>query len=88
LVCIGVIVLRKQQPDLPRAFKTPIIWFVAPMGALSALYLMTSLPWTTWVRLIVWFLIGMVLYFLYGARHSRLAQTTPLGAPAGGTPHG
>jgi len=72
IVSAGILVLRIQEPDLKRSFKTPWVWFVAPMGALSALYLMVSLPWPTWRRLIVWFLIGMVVYFSYSHRHSRL----------------
>jgi APA family basic amino acid/polyamine antiporter len=77
IVSMAVLVLRVREPHLPRAFKTPFVWFVAPMGALSALYLMVSLPWTTWVRLLAWFLIGMLVYFAYSRYHSRLAQTPP-----------
>ena len=74
IVSIGVLVLRVREPELPRKFKAPIVWFVAPMGALSALYLMISLPWRTWERLIIWFVIGMVVYFFYGVRRSNLAK--------------
>src|SRR5712671_4768833 len=74
IVSVGVIVLRVREPNLPRAFKTPAVFVVAPLGALSALYLMISLPWTTWERLIVWFVVGIVIYFAYGVHHSRLAQ--------------
>src|SRR5881409_627864 len=74
IVSIGVLVLRIREPNLPRAFKTPWVWFVAPAGAFSALYLMASLPWRTWERLIIWFAVGMVIYFGYGMRHSKLAQ--------------
>jgi APA family basic amino acid/polyamine antiporter len=74
IVSIGVLVLRIREPNLPRTFKTPAVWFVAPMGALSALYLMISLPWRTWERLIIWFVIGMVIYFCYGVRRSKLAR--------------
>ncbi|HUL04672.1 MAG TPA: amino acid permease [Gemmatimonadales bacterium] len=73
IVSIGVMVLRAREPNLPRAFKTPAVFLVGPLGALSALYLMVSLPWTTWERLIVWFLVGIVVYFLYGVKHSRLS---------------
>jgi len=59
---------------LPRTFKTPAVWVVAPLGALSALYLMIALPWRTWERLIIWFVIGMVIYFFYGVRRSKLGQ--------------
>jgi len=74
IVSIGILVLRVREPDLPRTFKTPWVWFVAPAGALSAAYLMKSLPWHTWERLIIWFAIGMVVYFAYGFKNSRLAK--------------
>src|SRR5437667_5958351 len=74
IVSIGVMVLRVRDPNLPRAFKTPAVFIVAPLGAISAAYLMISLPWTTWRRLIIWFVVGMVLYFVYGMSHSKLAS--------------
>ena len=74
IVSVGILVLRVREPDLPRVFRTPFVWFVAPAGALSAAYLMKSLPPVTWVRLIIWFLIGMVLYAFYGYRNSKLAK--------------
>ena len=74
IVSIGVLVLRIREPHLPRTFKTPAVWVVAPLGALSALYLMIALPWRTWERLIIWFVIGIVIYFFYGVRRSKLAQ--------------
>jgi APA family basic amino acid/polyamine antiporter len=72
IVSIGVLVLRMREPELPRKFKTPWVWFVAPMGAISALGLMVYLPLMTWVRLLVWFFIGIIIYFIYSHRHSRL----------------
>ena len=77
IVSVGILVLRVREPTLPRVFKTPWVWFVAPAGALSAAYLMKSLPWRTWERLIIWFVIGMVLYFGYGVWHSKLAPREP-----------
>jgi len=74
IVSIGVLLLRVREPNLPRAFKTPWVWGVAPAGAISALYLMASLPWRTWERLIIWFVVGIFIYFLYGVRHSKLAS--------------
>ena len=74
IVSIGVIVLRVREPHLPRAFKTPAYWIVAPLGAISALYLMIHLSRTTWERLIIWFVIGMFVYFGYGVRNSKLAR--------------
>src|SRR5881409_1760009 len=77
IVSVGILVLRVREPNLPRVFKTPWVWFVAPAGAFSAAYLMKSLPWRTWERLIIWFVIGMVLYFGYGVWHSKLASREP-----------
>src|SRR5205823_700056 len=74
IVSIGIIVLRVREPKLKRAFRTPWIWFVAPAGALSALYLMASLPWRTWERLILWFVFGMAIYSVYGVWNSTLAS--------------
>jgi APA family basic amino acid/polyamine antiporter len=76
IVSIGIIVLRVREPNLPRAFKTPAYQIVAPLGAISALYLMIHLSGTTWIRLVVWFVLGMVLYFGYGVSHSKLASKT------------
>jgi len=74
IVSVGVLVLRVREPELQRKFKVPAIWFVAPMGALSAFALMLYLPLMTWMRLLVWFLVGMVIYFAYGCRHSKLQK--------------
>jgi APA family basic amino acid/polyamine antiporter len=76
IVSAGILVLRVREPNLPRTFKTPLVWFVAPMGAISAIYLMVSLPWRTWERLIIWFVIGIVIYAFYGVRKSKLAAKT------------
>lgn len=83
IVCGGVLVLRIREPNLPRAFKTPAVWVVAPLGIASAIYLMQGLPWATWKRLIIWFVIGLILYFVYGVRKSKLAtQSSPPASPA------
>ena len=79
IVSASVIVLRIREPNLPRAFKTPWIWFVAPMGAISALALMIALPWHTWERLLIWFAIGLVIYFGWGVYNSKLSSGPPLG---------
>ncbi|MGH7568963.1 MAG: amino acid permease [Gemmatimonadales bacterium] len=65
IVSIGIMVLRVREPNLPRPFKTPYAFVIAPLGVLSALYLMVSLTWPTWRRLIVWFVFGMLVYFGY-----------------------
>ena len=75
IVSIGVLVLRVREPNLPRSFKTPVVWLVAPLGAAFALYLMVCLPWPTWERLILWFGMGMVIYFGYSVNHSKLNAT-------------
>jgi APA family basic amino acid/polyamine antiporter len=74
IVSIGIFVLRVREPNLDRPFKTPVYWLTAPLGALSALLLMSGLPWRTWERLIIWFVIGLVIYGIYGYKHSRLAR--------------
>jgi APA family basic amino acid/polyamine antiporter len=71
IVCLGVLMLRIKQPQLPRPFKTPAVYIVAPLGALSAVVLMCGLPLDTWLRLGVWLVIGLAVYILYGVRHSR-----------------
>jgi len=81
IVSIGVLVLRVREPDLPRRFKTPLVWVVAPLGALSSLGLMLGLPLETWLRLLIWFAIGMVIYFTFSVRNSKLATPAPVGSP-------
>jgi len=73
IVCSAVLVLRRREPTLHRPFKTPLVWFVAPAGILFCLYLMYFLPLRTWERLIIWLVIGLVVYFGYGRSHSKLA---------------
>jgi APA family basic amino acid/polyamine antiporter len=73
LVAIGVLVLRRTRPDLERAFRCPGVPVVPVLAVLAAFYLMLNLPGATWVRFFVWMVIGFVVYFAYGARHSRLA---------------
>ena len=74
IVSIGIMVLRVREPDLPRPFKTPLVWITAPAGALSAAYLMFYLDIETWIRLVVWLAIGLAIYFLYGRHHARVAS--------------
>jgi APA family basic amino acid/polyamine antiporter len=74
LVCLGVLVLRYQSPNIPRPFRTPWVPFVPVMGVLVSLALMLGLPTDTWVRLAVWLAIGLAIYFFYGRFHSRFAN--------------
>jgi len=74
-VCIGVLVLRYTRPDIPRHFKVPAPWFVCIAGALVCTGMMVSLPKDTWVRLAGWTVVGLLVYFLYGFKHSELRKT-------------
>jgi basic amino acid/polyamine antiporter, APA family len=74
IVCAGVWIVRRRDPNLQRPFRTPWVPFVPIMGILISSYLMYNLPWETWVRLFVWLFIGMFIYFGYGRKHSRVQQ--------------
>ncbi len=74
IVCAGVWALRKRRPDLPRPFKTPWVPVVPILGMIVSFGLMASLPLDTWIRLIVWLIIGMFIYFGYGRHHSRVQK--------------
>lgn len=76
LVCIGVLVIRKKMPDAPRAFKTPLVPFVPLMGIITCLFMMVFLPFDTWIRLLVWMLIGLHIYMSYGIKYSKLGDGT------------
>jgi APA family basic amino acid/polyamine antiporter len=78
IVCAGVWLLRRRRPDLHRPFKTPWVPFVPIMGILVSGYLMASLPFDTWLRLIIWLVIGMAVYFFYGRHHSRVQLGVPV----------
>lgn len=72
LVCIGVIILRKTDPDLPRQFRAPWVPFLPILGVVVCLLMMLGLGWTNWARLLIWLAIGIVIYFAYGAKNSHL----------------
>jgi basic amino acid/polyamine antiporter, APA family len=74
IVCAGVWILRVRQPDLKRPFRTPLVPLVPILGVLSAFYLMVNLPLLTWIVVIVWLLIGLVIYFTYSTKHSKVQQ--------------
>jgi APA family basic amino acid/polyamine antiporter len=76
IVCAGVIVLRRARPDIPRPFRTPLVPLVPILGILICFGMMAFLPLDTWIRLIVWMLLGVVIYFAYGRTHSKLAKST------------
>jgi APA family basic amino acid/polyamine antiporter len=77
IVCAGVLVLRIREPELTRPFKTPAVYIVAPLGALSSLFLMFGLPLDTWLRFGAWLVIGLLLYAFYGIKHGRAEVHNP-----------
>jgi APA family basic amino acid/polyamine antiporter len=74
IVCAGVLVLRYTHPELPRPFRTPGVPFIPVLGILSCFYLMAGLPKDTWIRLLGWIALGIVIYFAYGIRKSKLRR--------------
>jgi basic amino acid/polyamine antiporter, APA family len=77
IVCIGIVVMRKTNPDAPRPYRTPLVPLVPILGALVCLTMMLFLGIETWYRLVIWLVIGMAIYFGYGAKHSHLRQAAP-----------
>ncbi len=74
MVCLGVLILRRKQPDAPRSFRTPWVPVVPILGILTCLVMMVSLPGETWLRLIIWLALGLVIYFAYGRKKSKLGE--------------
>ena len=82
-MCGGVWVLRVRSPEMHRPFKVAFVPLVPILGIISCVGLMLSLPGDTWKRLIIWMLIGLVIYFLYSRTHSKLGNPRA-GSPAAG----
>ncbi len=78
LVCIGIIILRRREPDRPRAFRTPFVPLIPVLGVLSCVGLMFGLPNVTWIRFGLWLVVGIIIYFFYGYHHSHLHRTEKL----------
>ncbi|MFO0909126.1 MAG: amino acid permease [Isosphaeraceae bacterium] len=74
VVSAGVLVLRTTQPNLARAFRTPVVWLTAPLGVVSCVLLMATLPADTWLRLVIWMAFGLAIYVGYGRSHSKLGN--------------
>ena len=74
VVAIGVVILRKTRPDLPRSFRTPLVPFVPILTVLACFWLMLNLPIDTWLRFLAWMVVGFAIYFMYGAKHSRVGR--------------
>jgi APA family basic amino acid/polyamine antiporter len=82
LVCAGVWILRRIEPELNRPFRTPLVPLVPVLGIFFCAYLMLSLPALTWIRFFVWMALGFAIYFGYGRFHSRIAQQDSAGRAA------
>jgi APA family basic amino acid/polyamine antiporter len=74
VVSVGVVMLRHSRPDLPRSFRTPLVPWVPALSVMASLWLMLNLPTETWVRFGLWMVLGFVIYFAYGHRHSRMRR--------------
>ncbi len=78
MICAAVLILRKKQPDLHRPFRLRYLTLIASLGIIFNVLLMFSLDKSTWLRLLVWSIIGIIIYFAYGARHSNLNKDDSL----------
>lgn len=76
IVCVGVMVLRKRAPDAKRPFRTPFVWITAPAGIFMCGFMMVFLPIDTWLRLAVWTVLGLAIYFTYSVKHLRQSRYT------------
>ncbi len=74
LVCVGVMILRVKMPEAPRAFSTPLVPLIPILGIVTCLFMMVFLPLDTWIRLVVWMIIGFDLYILYGIKNSHIGK--------------
>ena len=79
LVCIGIIVLRRTNPDVPRPFKTPLVPLIPILGIVVCVAMMASLPIESWERLAIWMAAGIGLYFIYGKKHSKIRKAVEAG---------
>ena len=77
LVCVGILVMRKTMPNVSRAFKTPFVPLVPVLGIVTCLFMMVFLPADTWIRLLIWMVIGLDVYILYGNKNSKLQTGSP-----------
>ena len=78
LVCVGILVMRKTMPNVPRGFKTPLVPLIPVLGIITCLFMMVFLPADTWIRLLIWMVIGLDVYILYGFKNSKLQTEKPL----------
>jgi APA family basic amino acid/polyamine antiporter len=71
IVCLGIMILRRRIPNAKRPFRTPLVWVVAPLGIFMCLFMMVFLPLDTWIRLIIWTIIGLAIYAAYSRNHAK-----------------
>ncbi|MEW2576034.1 amino acid permease [Streptomyces syringium] len=81
VVALGVIILRRTRPDLPRSFRVPLVPFIPVLSVVASLWLMLNLTGETWLRFAAWMVLGVVVYFVYGRRHSRLGKAEASASP-------
>ena len=81
VVCASVMLLRIQRPEAPRPFRCPAIYLVAPLSILVNILLVLFLPLDTWIRLVVWLVIGLLIYFLFGFHYSVLHRLMQSAGP-------
>lgn len=86
VVCASVIVFRYKKPDAPRTFRLPLMPLVPAFGVLASAFLMLQLEWQTWVRFGVWLVVGLVVYFTYGRKHSLMNPDSPRHSRQGAEP--
>ena len=72
MVCVGILILRKTDPDAKRPFRVPLVPLIPILGILTCVAMMVFLPADTWIRLVVWLAIGLAIYFFYGKKNSKL----------------
>ena len=77
IVCAGVLVLRRRSPELPRPFRAPFMPVTAILGILISLAMMLGLPGETWLRLVIWLAVGLLIYFFYSIKHSKVQAAAP-----------
>ncbi len=82
IVCAATMVLRVKAPEIRRPFRAPFVWIVAPLGMAMCLFMMAFLPMDTWLRLLVWTIIGLIIFGIYGTRHGKEPEWVLLKQPA------